>query len=83
MKSRYQVVIYRDGSVYRYLDDTLHYEKGPAVMYLNDHKRWYLNGLLHREDGPAVEYPDGIREYYLRGIEVSERAFGSRRVAKK
>ena len=52
------------------LNDKLHREDGPAVVYPNGAKEWRLNGKLHREDGPAYEHPDGFKQWWLNDEEV-------------
>jgi len=37
-------VIASDGSQYWHLNDDLHRDDGPAVIYSNGYKAWYLNG---------------------------------------
>ena len=52
------------------LNDKLHREDGPAVIYRRHglvQKEWYLNGKHHRVDGPAIEYAGRRREWYIKG----------------
>lgn len=49
-----------------YLNDKLHREDGPAVIY-HGTKYWYKHGLRHREDGPATEWYDGKKDWYYNG----------------
>ena len=48
-----------------FLNDLLHREDGPAIIYPSGYKRWFLHGKCHRKDGPAVEYADGAKAWYL------------------
>ena len=50
-----------------YLNDKLHREDGPAIVYATGGKSWYINGELHREDGPAIERADGGKVWYING----------------
>jgi hypothetical protein len=43
--------------IFYFVNDNLHREDGPAVIYPFGEEQWYRNGKLHREDGPAI---DGI-----------------------
>jgi hypothetical protein len=47
------------------LDDKLHREDGPAVIWAHGAQRWYLNGNLHRTDGPAYIRADGTQRWFL------------------
>ena len=49
-----------------------HRENGPALEYIDGHKKWCLNGEYHRTNGPAIEYPDGSKEWYLNGTQLTE-----------
>jgi hypothetical protein len=55
-----------------YLNDKLHREDGPAVVYKDGDRFWYLNGQLHRTDGPAVEFKDGDKRWFINGVKLSE-----------
>jgi hypothetical protein len=57
--------ILRNGTKEWRLNDKLHREDGPAVVYPNGAKEWWLNGKRHREDGPAIEKSDGTKYWYL------------------
>ena len=65
-KQRLTLMQHPDKTEYR-VEDLLHREDGPAVVYANGHKHWYMNGNLHRADGPAIEYADGCKSWYLNG----------------
>jgi len=52
-----------------YLNNQLHREDGPAVIWLDNGTAWYLHGQLHRVDGPAVSGPDdGYEAWYIGGL---------------
>ena len=49
------VIIRKNGTKEVYNQyETLHREKGPAVIYPNGDKEWWCRGLKHRDNGPAV-----------------------------
>ena len=50
-----------------YLNDELHREDGPAVIYPNGCQEWFFHNKLHRKDGPAVIWSNGYQEWYLNG----------------
>jgi hypothetical protein len=50
-----------------YLNNELHREDGPAVIYVDGTQVWHLNGKMHREDGPAIIYADGAQEWFING----------------
>lgn len=62
-----KVVTLPDGTVKHYLNDFLHNDNGPAVIYDSGTREWYQHGQLHRKDGPAVEHYNNIKEWYLNG----------------
>ena len=67
---KYVLRTYENGNKRWYLNDELHREDGPAVIFTDGHKEWYLNDKLHREDGPAIEHRDGTKFWYLKGSVV-------------
>lgn len=44
------------GTKYHYVNDQIHCDDGPAVVYYDGDKEWFINGKRHRENGPACEY---------------------------
>jgi hypothetical protein len=62
-------VFIEGGNTYYYVNDRLHREGGPTIIYGNNRgEAWHSHGLLHRIGGPAVinvEY--GSEEYYYQG----------------
>ena len=46
-----------------YLNERLHREDGPAVIYANGTQLWYIDGNMHRINGPAVIHPDDTQEW--------------------
>lgn len=63
-------VIDLKGSEFYYVNNLLHREDGPAVIWFDDIKEWHYNDLLHREDGPAIEYPSGKKTWYYHGEKI-------------
>jgi|ERR1700691_915888 len=56
-----------------YLNDKLHREDGPAVIYSDGTINYYLNGKLHREYGPAVIWNNGSFEYYINNNNITKK----------
>ena len=50
-----------------YVDNKLHREDGPAVIYPGGREEYWINDRHHREDGPAVLTPSGHKEYWING----------------
>lgn len=52
-----------------YVNDALHNDNGPAIIYADGSKAWFKNGEYHREDGPAIEYVSysRINEWHYNG----------------
>jgi len=65
-----KVIIPSLGTLY-YLNEQLHREDGPAIVYCDGTEEWYLNDYRHRIDGPAIVYPNGILQWYLNGEKVN------------
>ena len=65
---KYDIKIDKFGTKRYYVNNILHRENGPAVVYVNGDTGWFKNGNLHREDGPAVEYTNGAKFWYLNNI---------------
>ena len=65
MKNRYYET--HDGHQFWYLNDELHREDGPAIIYSDGSQGWYINGKCHREDGPAYIHEDGTQEWWVNG----------------
>lgn len=40
---------------YHYVNNKIHCESGPAIIYPNGDKDWLINGSFHRLDGPAKQ----------------------------
>jgi hypothetical protein len=49
-------IVGEDGVTCWYLNDELHREDGPAIIYRDGDETWYLYGKKHRVDGPAVNW---------------------------
>jgi len=56
--------IEQDNNIKWYINDKVHKEDGPAVIWENGKKEWYQNGKRHRIDGPAIIYDSGRTEWY-------------------
>ena len=66
------------GSIYWYLNNKLHREDGPAIIYWNNTKMWIRHGELHRLDGYAVESyldDDNNNEYWILGKKYSKEQY--------
>lgn len=53
------------------LNDVLHRDDGPAVIFNTGREEWYQHGKLHRNNGPAVidkRVPNNFQIYYQNGI---------------
>lgn len=59
-----------------YLNNVLHREDGPAVVYDDDGKHWFINGKPHRLDGPAIERADGTVSWYMNDDYLGENSRG-------
>ena len=59
--------IEKNGDKRHYLNDLLHNDYGPAIIYSNGDKCWYQYDELHRENGPAVEWDD-TNEWWYKGV---------------
>ena len=55
-----------------YLDDKLHRQDGPAVVYSDGSEYWYLDDKLHRQDGPAAVGACVTEDWYLHGKFLEE-----------
>jgi hypothetical protein len=55
-----------------YLNDKLHREDGPAVIWASGTQYWFLNGKRHREDGPAIIWADGTQSWYLHDTYITD-----------
>lgn len=55
---------------WHYVNDVLHNDNGPAVIYSNGDESWFRNDKLHRLDGPAVNWASRYTWYY-HGLELS------------
>jgi len=64
----YEITVNSSGDKVYYVNNILHREDGPAVIYSSGTKFWYKNGKLHREEGPAVELSNGQKGWYLNNI---------------
>jgi hypothetical protein len=65
--------VYKDGRTEFYLNNVLHNEDGPAVIFGN-HKEWWFHGMRHREKNkPAIEYIDGSKEWWFHGMRHREK----------
>lgn len=62
-----QVITAKSGTQRWYMDDVLHREDGPAVVYVDGTMEWYQHGRLHRENGPAIEDLTGMQRWYYNG----------------
>ena len=51
---------------FHYVDDKIHNDDGPAVIWSDGTKFWYKHGKPHREDGPAVESGSGAKEWWYK-----------------
>jgi hypothetical protein len=59
-----------DGTQSWYLNELLHREDGPAIIYPDGTQYWFLNDQLHREGGPAITWANGTQEWWVRGERV-------------
>lgn len=60
------------GTKIHYVNDQLHCDDGPAVVYEDGCRKWVKYGKFHREDGPAVEDPGGTKSWFLDGNYLTE-----------
>lgn len=60
-----------DGIERWYLNDQVHREDGPAVIW-GEAQFWYKNNLIHREDGPAVIEKFGHYVWMNKGVKHRE-----------
>lgn len=50
------------------LNNLMHREDGPAVIYVRGSTRWYWHGHIHRTNGAATyEAFSGTKSYYIMG----------------
>jgi hypothetical protein len=63
----YDIHTSKDGIITYFVDNKLHREDGPAIIYPNGTKFWYKEGNNHREVGPAKVWVDGNEEWWLNG----------------
>ena len=71
---KYEKITDPDGVLNWYLNELLHRENGPAVLWPDGTQFWYLNGLLHRTDGPAYicpTFPTVTQFWYLNGTKLN------------
>ena len=61
-----------DDKLEYYVNDKLHRDDGPAVVYHSGSKFWYQHGRRHREDGPAIELWTGTKEWFNHGVRHRE-----------
>jgi hypothetical protein len=47
------------------IENKIHCENDPALIFDNGTKGYYSNGELHRLDGPAVEYYYGEKQWFV------------------
>ena len=52
------------GAKYHYVDDKIHNDDGPAVIYSDGTKSWFKHNKRHRDDGPAFENANGNKAWY-------------------
>ena len=45
------------------VNNLLHRQDGPAIVYDNGLQQWYLNGVQHRIGGPSHYHPDGTAHW--------------------
>ncbi len=57
------------------INNIIHREGGPAIIYDDGTKQWLQNGKRHRLNGPAIEYSDGYRTYWIEGKQHSEEKY--------
>lgn len=55
------------GNKRHYINDKLHCDDGPAVIFRSGTKYWFKENLRHREDGPAVESVAGYCSWWYEG----------------
>jgi hypothetical protein len=61
-----------DGSERWELDNKLHRDDGPALIFPDGTKTWYRHGAIHRDGGPAVEMAHGTKKWFQNGQEHRE-----------
>ncbi len=81
-KDRSKTVMTVDDVERHYVDDKLHCDDGPAVIYPSGTVIYYKHGNLHREDGPAIMFSHGGVHYYLDSIQYTEAEFKLKRLFK-
>lgn len=60
------------GTKWHYVNDAIHNDNGPAIIFHDGLQVYCQHGKDHREDGPAEIWPNGDVCYFLFGIEVTE-----------
>ena len=71
MKKNGRIVDVR-GTESWYMDDKLHREGEPAVIWPDGHLEWYIHGERHREGGPAVTDSNGYKLWFKNGVRHRE-----------
>ena len=64
---KYDIKIDKFGTKRYYVNNILHRENGPAVVYVNGDTGWFKNGKRHREGGPAIEWNTGYKAWHKEG----------------
>lgn len=59
------------GNKFHYVNDMLHNDNGPAIIYNDESMSWFKNGLRHREDGPAIKWASDLEEWWYKRKYVS------------
>ncbi len=53
----------------KFLNDELHCDDGPAILYSDGTELYWKHGRLHREGGPAVKWANNTEEYWVDGVQ--------------
>ena len=57
------------------VNDLLHREDGPAVIWSFGKQEWWVKGKRHREDGPAVIWPNGDQEWWINHVNITKQVY--------
>jgi len=58
-------IVKKGGTQVWYINDKIHREDGPAIIWASGAKSWWINDKFHREDGPAVIWANGTQEWWI------------------
>lgn len=50
-----------------YVNDIIHNDTGPAIIWEDGSKAWFKHGVMHRLDGPAFD-GNACKEWQLNGL---------------